>query len=57
MLILRYLAPETSGELDIFLLYSDPPRMNRTKIGVFKERGQVSLNRLLQSANSGRLEA
>lgn len=39
------------------LTYSDPLRMNRAKVGVFKERDQVSLNRFLQSAESGRLEA
>jgi hypothetical protein len=54
---LRTFAPETASESEILGLNGDPLGVNGSQIGVLKERYQISLASLLQSKNSGRLEA
>ena len=43
--------------MDILRLDSDTLGVDSTKVGIFEERDKISLNRFLQSSNSGRLEA
>jgi hypothetical protein len=54
---LRPLASETTGQLNILGLDSDTLGVDGAQVGVFEERDEVGLNRLLKSTDGGRLEA
>ena len=54
---LRALATETTGKLDVLGLDGNTLGVDGAEIGVLEERDEVSLDRLLESANGGRLEA
>ena len=54
---LRALAAETAGQLDILGLDGNSLGMNGTQVGIFEKGNKVSLDRLLESTDSGRLEA
>ena len=54
---LRSLTSQSSRQLDVLLLDSDPLGVDGTQVGVLKERDQVSLDGLLQSSDSRGLES
>lgn len=48
---LRSLTTETTGELDVLGLDGDTLGVDGAEVGVLKERDEVSLNGLLESAD------
>jgi len=54
---LAALSPETASKLDVLGLDGDTLGVDGAQVGVLKERDEVSLNGLLESADGGRLEA
>jgi hypothetical protein len=53
---LTTLTTETAGELDVLGLDGDTLGVDSAQVGVFEERDEVGLDRLLESADGGRLE-
>lgn len=53
----RALATETAGKLDVLALDGDTLGVDGAQVGVLEERDEVSLNRLLESADGRALEA
>lgn len=51
------LASETAGKLDILALDGDTLGVDGAQVGVLEERDEVRLDRLLECANGGGLEA
>jgi hypothetical protein len=54
---LRTLTAEAAGELDVLALDSDTLGVDGAEVGVLEERDEVSLDRLLESADGRALEA
>jgi len=55
--VLRTLATETAGKLDILGLDSDTLGVDSAKVGVLEQRDKVCLNGLLESTDGRRLES
>ncbi len=55
--LLRALATETTGELEVFGLDSDPLGVDGGEVGVLEKGDEVSLGRLLEGHDGGRLES
>jgi hypothetical protein len=53
---LTTLTTETAGELDVLGLNGDTLGVDGAQVGVLEERDEVGLDRLLESADGGRLE-
>ena len=54
---LRALAAEAARQLDVLALDGDALGMDGAQVGVLEERDEVGLDRLLQGADGGALEA
>ena len=53
----RALATQATGQLDVLGLDGDTLGVDGAQVGVLEEGDEVSLDRLLESANGGALEA